>query len=49
MKGLAMLCSYTAKYARIAAGYMGQLKEVPCGNALIEQMPVDLDHVCQPA
>ena len=22
-------------------------KEVPPGNALIEQLPVDLDHVCQ--
>jgi predicted RNase H-like HicB family nuclease len=24
-------------------------KEIPCGNALIEQLPVELDYVCQPA
>jgi len=75
-----MLCSYTAKYTKLASGYMGQLvewpevvtegtdlencramlrdalremvlayqelgKEIPSGNALIEQLPVELAHV----
>jgi len=79
-----MLCNYTAKYTRLAAGYMGQLvewpevvtegrdledcrtmlrdalhemvlayqeqgKEIPSGNALIEQLPVEIDHVRQTA
>jgi predicted RNase H-like HicB family nuclease len=76
------MINYTAKYTKIAAGYMGQLvewpeivtegkdledcrtmlrdalnemilaykelgKEVPLGNALIEQLPVEVEHVGQ--
>ena len=79
-----MLSNYTAKYTRIASGYMGQLvewpevvtegkdledcrrmlrdalqemvlayrelgREIPAGNALIEQLPVALDYLRQPA
>jgi len=79
-----MLCSYTAKYTRLAQGYMGQLvewpevvtegadldecramlrdalremvlayrdldKEIPSHNALIEQLPVEIDLVSEPA
>ena len=79
-----MLYSYTAKYTRLADGYMGQLvdwpevvtegadldecrtmlrdalremvlayreigKEIPASNALIEQLPVEVDLVGQPA
>ena len=74
------MINYTAKYTKIATGYMGQLvewpevvtegkdledcramlrdalnemilaykelgKEVPLGNALIEQLPVEVEHV----
>jgi predicted RNase H-like HicB family nuclease len=74
------MINYTAKYTKIASGYMGQLvewpevvtegkdledcramlrdalnemilaykelgKEVPLGNALIEQLPVEVEHV----
>jgi predicted RNase H-like HicB family nuclease len=80
-KEMAMV-SYTAKYTKIASGYMGQLvewpevvtegrdleecrtmlrdalqemvlayqqmrKEIPLGNALIEQIPVEIEHVGQ--
>jgi predicted RNase H-like HicB family nuclease len=76
------MINYTAKYTKIASGYMGQLvewpevvtegkdledcrsmlrdalnemilaynelgKEMPLGNALIEQLPVKVDHVRQ--
>ncbi len=76
------MINYTAKYTKIAAGYMGQLvewpevvtegkdlencrsmlrdalnemilaynelgKEIPLGNALIEQLPVEVEHVGQ--
>ncbi len=76
------MINYTAKYMKIAAGYMGQLvewpevvtegkdledcrsmlrdalnemilaynelgKEIPLGNALIEQLPVEVEHVGQ--
>ena len=76
------MINYTAKYTKIASGYMGQLvewpevvtegkdledcrsmlrdalnemilaynelgKEMPLGNALIEQLPVEVDHVGQ--
>jgi predicted RNase H-like HicB family nuclease len=76
------MINYTAKYTRIASGYMGQLiewpevvtegkdledcramlrdalnemilaykelgKEVPLGNALIEQIPAEVEHVGQ--
>jgi predicted RNase H-like HicB family nuclease len=76
------MINYTAKYMKIASGYMGQLvewpevvtegkdledcramlrdalnemilaykelgKEVPLGNALIEQLPVEVEHVGQ--
>ena len=76
------MINYTAKYTKIAAGYMGQLvewpevvtegkdlencrsmlrdalnemilacnelgKEIPLGNALIEQLPVEVGHVGQ--
>jgi predicted RNase H-like HicB family nuclease len=76
------MINYTAKYTKIASGYMGQLiewpevvtegkdledcramlrdalnemilaykelgKEVPLGNALIEQLPAEVDHVGQ--
>jgi len=76
------MINYTAKYTKIAAGYMGQLvewpeivtegkdledcrsmlrdalnemiaaynelgKEIPLGNALIEQLPVEIEHVGQ--
>ena len=76
------MINYTAKYTKIASGYLGQLvewpevvtegkdledcramlrdalnemilaykelgKEVPLGNALIEQLPVEVDHVGQ--
>jgi len=79
-----MFCSYTAKYIRLAGGYMGQLvewpevvtegadldecrtllrdalhemvlayrtlgKEIPASNALIEQLPVEIDRVREPA
>jgi predicted RNase H-like HicB family nuclease len=79
-----MLQSYTARYTRLPAGYMGQLiewpevvteggdleecramlrdalhemvlayrelgQEIPVGNALLEQVPVELDHVGQAA
>lgn len=79
-----MLCSYTAKYIRLAEGYMGQLvewpevvtegadldecrtllrdalhemvlayrtlgKEIPASNALLEQLPVEIDRVREPA
>jgi predicted RNase H-like HicB family nuclease len=79
-----MVCTYTAKYTKITAGYMGQLvewpevvtegrsledcrtmlrdalremvlayrqmgKEIPVGNALIEQVPVELERVGQTA
>lgn len=79
-----MLCNYTAKYTRLANGYMGQLiewpevvtegsdldecrtllhdalremvlayrdlgKEIPSHNALIEQLPVEVDLVGEPA
>ena len=75
-----MLQTYTAKYTKIASGYMGQLiewpevitegktietcramlrdalyemtlaykeqeKEIPSGNCLIEQIPVEVAHV----
>ena len=75
-----MMQSYTAKYTKVEAGYMGQLvewpeivtegedleecrlmlrdatqemvlayrqqdKEIPRGNSLIEQMPVEVDYV----
>ena len=78
------MVSYTAKYTKIASGYMGQLiewpevitegkdieecrmmlrdalkemttaynsmkKEIPQGNALIEQLPVEVDDVHQTA
>ena len=74
------MINYTAKYTKIASGYMGQLvewpevvtegkdledcrsmlrdalnemvlaynelgKEIPLGNALIEQLPVEVGHV----
>jgi len=74
------MINYTAKYIKIASGYMGQLvewpevvtegkniedcramlrdalnemliaykklgKEVPLGNALIEQLPAEVEHV----
>ncbi|UCE55049.1 MAG: type II toxin-antitoxin system HicB family antitoxin [Desulfobacterales bacterium] len=76
------MINYTAKYTKIASGYMGQLvewpevvtegkdledcramlrdalnemilaykelgKEVPLGNALIEQLAVEVEHVGQ--
>jgi len=76
------MINYTAKYTKIATGYMGQLvewpevvtegknledcrtmlrdalnemllaykelgKEMPLGNALIEQLPVEVEHVGQ--
>ena len=76
------MINYTAKYIKIASGYMGQLvewpevvtegkdledcrsmlrdalkemivaykelgKEIPLGNALIEQLPVEVEHVGQ--
>jgi predicted RNase H-like HicB family nuclease len=76
------MINYTAKYTKIASGYMGQLvewpevvtegkdledcramlrdalnemilaykelgKEVPLGNALIEQLPAEVEHVGQ--
>jgi predicted RNase H-like HicB family nuclease len=76
------MINYTAKYMKIASGYMGQLvewpevvtegkdledcrsllrdalnemilaynelgKEIPLGNALIEQLPVEVEHVGQ--
>jgi len=76
------MISYTARYTKIASGYMGQLiewpevvtegkdledcramlrdalnemilaykelgKEVPLGNALIEQIPAEVEHVGQ--
>jgi predicted RNase H-like HicB family nuclease len=76
------MINYTAKYTKIASGYMGQLvewsevvtegkdledcramlrdalnemilaykelgKEVPLGNALIEQIPAEVEHVGQ--
>jgi predicted RNase H-like HicB family nuclease len=76
------MINYTAKYTKIANGYMGQLvewpevvtegkdledcrsmlrdalnevilayteigKEMPLGNALIEQLPVEVEHVGQ--
>ena len=76
------MINYTAKYTKIASGYMGQLvewpevvtegkdledcrsmlrdalnemvlaynelgKEIPLGNALIEQLPVKVEHVGQ--
>ena len=76
------MINYTAKYTKIASGYLGQLvewpevvtegkdledcramlrdalnemilaykelgKEVPLGNALIEQLPVEVEHVGQ--
>jgi len=76
------MTNYTAKYTKIASGYMGQLvewpevvtegkdledcrsmlrdalnemvlaynelgKEIPVGNALIEQLPVEIGHVGQ--
>lgn len=76
------MTNYTAKYTKIAKGYMGQLiewpevvtegkdledcramlrdalnemilayrklgKEIPAGNALIEQIPAEVDHVGQ--
>ena len=76
------MISYTAKYTKIASGYMGQIvdwpevltegkdlencrsmlrdalnemmhaynelgKEIPLGNALIEQLPVEVKHVGQ--
>ncbi len=79
-----MLQSYTAKYTKIGAGYMGQIiewpeiitegkdleecrlmlrdatqemvlayrqqnKEIPLGNSLIEQMPIEVDYVSQTA
>ncbi len=79
-----MIQSYTAKYTKIDAGYMGQLiewpevvtegkdleecrqmlrdaiqemilayqqqhKEIPLGNSLIEQMPVEVNDVGQTA
>jgi len=79
-----MLQNYTAKYSKIASGYMGQLiewpevvteggdieecrmmlrdalnemllaykkqgKEIPMGGALIEQVPIEVQDVCQTA
>ena len=76
------MVNYTAKYTKIASGYMGQLiewpevvtegkdldecramlrdalsemvlaylesgREIPTGNALIEQLPVEVQHVGQ--
>ena len=76
------MINYTAKYTKIASGYMGQLvewpevvtegkdledcrsmlrdalnemilaynelnKKIPLGNALIEQLPVEIEHVGQ--
>jgi predicted RNase H-like HicB family nuclease len=76
------MINYTAKYTKIASGYMGQLvewpevvtegatledcrtmlrdalkemllaykelgKEMPLGNALIEQLPIEVEHVSQ--
>ena len=76
------MTNYTAKYTKLASGYMGQLvewpevvtegkdledcrsmlrdalnemvlaynelgKEIPLGNALIEQLPVEVEHVGQ--
>ena len=76
------MINFTAKYTKIASGYMGQLvewpevvtegkdledcrsmlrdalnemvlaynelgKEIPLGNALIEQLPVEVGHVGQ--
>jgi len=76
------MINYTAKYTKIASGYLGQLvewpevvtegkdledcrsmlrdalnemilaynelgKEIPLGNALIEQLPVEVEHVGQ--
>lgn len=76
------MINYTAKYTKLASGYMGQLiewpevvtegkdledcramlrdalnemilaykelgKEVPLGNALIEQIPAEVEHVGQ--
>ena len=78
------MISYTAKYTKISAGYLGQLiewpevvtegndieecrallrdalnemmlaynklgKEIPIGNALIEQLPIEEKHVGQTA
>ncbi len=79
-----MIQTYTAKYTKIDAGYMGQLvewpevvtegkdleecrlmlrdaakemvlayreqnKEIPLGNSLIEQMPIEVNYVSQTA
>ena len=79
-----MLQSYTAKYTKVDAGYMGQIiewpeiitegkdieecqlmlrdatqemvlayqqqnKEIPLGNSLIEQMPIEVNYVSQTA
>ena len=79
-----MLQSYTAKYTKIDAGYMGQIiewpeivtegkdleecrsmlrdatqemvlayrqqnQEIPLGNSLLEQMPIEVDYVSQTA
>ena len=76
------MINYTAKYTKIASGYLGQLvewpevvtegkdledcrsmlrdalnemilaynelgREIPLGNALIEQLPVEVEHVGQ--
>jgi predicted RNase H-like HicB family nuclease len=76
------MINYTAKYTKIASGYMGQLvewpeivtegtnledcrtmlrdalkemllaykelgREIPLGNALIEQLPIEVEHVSQ--
>ena len=76
------MINHTAKYTKIASGYMGQLvewpevvtegatledcrtmlrdalkemllaykelgKEMPLGNALIEQLPIEVEHVSQ--
>ena len=76
------MINYTAKYTKIASGYMGQIvewpevvtegkdledcramlrdalnemilaykelgREVPLGNALIEQLPIEVEHVGQ--
>ena len=79
-----MLQSYTAKYTKVDAGYMGQIiewpeivtegkdleecrlmlrdatqemvlayqqqnKEIPLGNSLIEQMPIEVNYVSKTA
>ena len=39
------MINYPAKYTKIDSGYM----EIPIGNALIEQLPVEVEHVSKTA